>query len=138
MKRTEIIEELKKYDFDEKEYLVISSAALVIHGIKEETKDIDISVTRKYYQYLEEHYECELERYDDKNHVNIYYIHGIINFSTNYYSEDIDDFVMIDGIRVQSIPAIIRLKQMLNRPKDLRDLELIEKFLNRKIPRNIT
>lgn len=132
MNRLEILEKLKEYDFDSGEYVVISSAALVIHGIKEETKDIDISVTPKYYKYLEENYDCELEKYDAKNDVNIYYIDGVINFGTNYYSDLPDDFVVISGIRVQSISAITNLKTMLNRPKDLNDLELIKNYLKNR------
>lgn len=129
MNKSEMLEKLKEYNFNSDEYVVISSAALVILGIKEETKDIDISVTPKYYKYLEENYDCELEKYDDKNDVNIYYIDGVINFGTNYYSDLPYDFVIISGIRVQSIDAITNLKTMLNRPKDIKDLELIKNYL---------
>lgn len=130
MNRKDILNILSEYNFNFDEYVVISSAALVLHGVKEETKDIDISVTEDYYKYLEKNYECELERYDDKNDVNIYYIDDIINFSTNYYSDSEDDFVIINGVKVQSIPAIIKLKETLNREKDIKDLKLIDKFLN--------
>ena len=132
MNKEEILNKLKEYNFNSNEYMVISSAALVIQGIKYETKDIDISVTPKYYKYLENNYNCELERYDKKNDVNIYYIDNIINFSTNYYSEDKDDFVIFDGIKIQSISSVTRLKNMLNRPKDIKDIELINKFLEGK------
>lgn len=131
MNRVEILNKLKEYNFDTNEYMVISSAALVIQGVKEETKDIDISVTPKYYKYLEENYNCELERYDEKNNINIYYIDDVINFSTNYYSEDKDDFILLDGIKIQSISSVTRLKNMLNRPKDMKDIELINKFLEK-------
>lgn len=130
MNRKDILNILSEYNFNFDEYVVISSAALVLHGVKEETKDIDISVTEDYYKYLEKNYECELERYDNKNDVNIYYIDDIINFSTNYYSDSEDDFVIINGVKVQSIPAIIKLKETLNREKDIKDLKLIDKFLN--------
>ncbi len=131
MNKAEILNKLNEYNFDTNEYIVISSAALVIQGVKEETKDIDISVTPKYYKYLEENYNCELERYDEKNNINIYYIDDVINFSTNYYSEDKDDFILLDGIKIQSISSVTRLKNMLNRPKDMKDIELINKFLEK-------
>jgi len=131
MNKAEILNKLNEYNFDTNEYIVISSAALVIQGVKEETKDIDISVTQKYYKYLEENYNCELERYDEKNNINIYYIDDVINFSTNYYSEDKDDFILLDGIKIQSISSVTRLKNMLNRPKDIKDIDLINKFLEK-------
>lgn len=131
MNKVEILNKLNEYNFDPNEYIVISSAALVIQGVKEETKDIDISVTPKYYKYLEENYNCKLERYDEKNNINIYYIDDVINFSTNYYSEDKDDFILLDGIKIQSISSVTRLKNMLNRPKDMKDIDLINKFLEK-------
>ncbi len=131
MNKAEILNKLNEYNFDTNEYIVISSAALVIQGVKEGTKDIDISVTPKYYKYLEENYNCELERYDEKNNINIYYIDDVINFSTNYYSEDKDDFILLDGIKIQSISSVTRLKNMLNRPKDIKDIDLINKFLEK-------
>lgn len=128
--RKEILDILSEYNFNFDEYVVISGAALVLLGVKEETKDIDISVTEDYYEYLEKNYECKLEKYDDKNDVNIYYIDDVINFSTNYYSDSEDDFVIINGVKVQSIPAISKLKETLNREKDIKDLKLIDEFLN--------
>ena len=52
MNRKEIIKELKKYNLDPKKYIVISGAAMVLYGFKDETPDIDISVTKEYKKEL--------------------------------------------------------------------------------------
>ena len=50
LNKKDIISILDKYNLDNKKYVVISSAAMVLYGIKESTKDIDIAVTKEYYQ----------------------------------------------------------------------------------------
>lgn len=121
MKRREIIELLKSYKFDINEYIVLSGAAMVIHGLKDETNDIDISVTPEYYDYLLSHYDCEFEKINEFNHA-VYYIDNVINFGRDYYD---NERTIIDGISVQTIENIIRLKQYLNREKDKHDLNLL-------------
>ena len=48
MNKQDIIKALNKYHFDMNEYMVISGASMVLQGIKETTKDIDIAVSKKY------------------------------------------------------------------------------------------
>jgi len=129
MNKKQILESLEKYHLDPTQYIVLSGAAMVIHGIKEETNDIDISVTNELYHKLETKYQCELEKYDERTQSNIYYIDHILNFGTNFYDEK--KYVYIDGIRVQNIDGIIELKKKLNRAKDQIDLLKIEEFLKR-------
>ena len=45
LNREKIIEILNEYNFDCDKYVVLSSSAMVLHGIKKYTRDIDISVT---------------------------------------------------------------------------------------------
>lgn len=126
MNKIEIENILKKYNFDKKNYMVISGAALVLLGIKDSTNDIDISVTKEYYDNLLKKYDCKLECIF--NNINVYFIDNIINFSTNYYNED--DIISVNDIPVQKIESIKNLKLNLNKKKDIEDLNLIDKYLN--------
>lgn len=63
LNREKIIEILNEYNFDCDKYVVLSSSAMVLHGIKEYTRDIDIFVTWDYYKYLLDNYDCIFERY---------------------------------------------------------------------------
>ena len=126
MNKQEIIDNLKKYNLDKKEYYILSGASLVLQNIKETTYDIDITVTKKLEQYLLNNYKCEIEKIDENN-IKVYYIDNILNFSTNLYNKD--EIIIYNNYPVQSLEAIIKLKTKLNRTKDIRDIELIKKHI---------
>ncbi len=118
MNRKEIINYLKKYNFDPKKYIVISGAAMVLYGFREETSDIDIAVTKDYKKKLLKEYKCFLENIESDS----YMIDDIINFGDNYYKRRRE---YIEGFPVQKVMDLIDLKRKLNRAKDKKDLKLI-------------
>ena len=121
--RDQIIKILKDLNLDSDNYLVISGAAMVLLGIKEYTTDIDIAVTKEYYNYLIANYNCVYERTNEFNN-DCYIINNIINFGIDYYN---NDKLNILGIPVQTIEDLIKLKEFLHRDKDSSDIELIKK-----------
>ena len=124
MSKNEIIKILKKYNFDNKKYIVISGAAMVLHGIKNSTSDIDIAVTKEYYEYLLKHYKCDFDKINPYNH-KVYFIDNIINFGIDYFTSP----VYMDDIPIQKIDDILKLKNNLNRNKDKDDILLIQKVI---------
>lgn len=121
MNKENIIKLLNQYNFDKNKYVVISGAAMVLLGIKSIANDIDISVTPSYCKYLLNKYNCILEKEKD-NGVKVYFIDNVINFSTDYFDNNL---LFIEDIPVQSIDNLLLLKQSLNREKDKKDIELI-------------
>lgn len=128
MDRNDIINMLNKYNLDKSKYMVVAGSAMTLLGVKERTNDIDLAVTQDYYDYLLQKYNCKLE-ITNAFGVNVYFIDDVISFSTSYYTEDKD---WIDGIPIQKVEDIIKLKRGLNRPKDLIDIEILQKFLDKK------
>lgn len=124
MNKEDIIKLLNQYNFDKNKYVVISGAAMVLLGIKPTTNDIDISVTPSYCKYLLNKYNCILEKEKD-NGVKVYFIDNVINFSTDYFDNNL---LFIEDIPVQSINNLLLLKQSLNREKDKKDIELINMY----------
>ena len=124
MNKEEIINILKKYNFDKDQYIVISGACMVLYGIKETTSDIDISVTDEYYNYLINNYDCTFERINEFGE-KVYFIDNIINFSRSYYTKKKE---YINDIPVQNLDELIKLKEYLNRDKDKIDIERIRKY----------
>lgn len=118
MNRKEIISELKKYKLNPKKYLIISGAAMVLYGFKEDTPDIDIAVTKDYKKELLSKYDCVLENPE----VDAYIIDDTLNFAANYYKRRRE---YIEGFPVMTVEDLIFLKQKLNRKKDKIDLKLI-------------
>ena len=125
MVKNDIINILKKYNFDNDKYLVISGAAMVLLGIKSETSDIDIAVTYDYYQYLLDNYNCKFERINEYGAL-VWYIDEVINFSISYFS---DKCVWVFDIPVQIPEEILELKCKLKRDKDKIDSLLIKKYI---------
>lgn len=125
MNKNEILKILREYNLDSNEYMVISSASLVLQGIKETTKDINIAVSEKYYNYLINNFDVEFEK--ENLGVKVYYINRVINFSTNYYNRD--EVIMYEGLPIQSLEGIRNLKVSLNRSNDIEDINLIDKYL---------
>lgn len=121
--RDDIIKILKELNLDSNNYIVISGAAMVLLGIKEYTTDIDIAVTKDYYNYLLSNYDCVYERTNEFGN-KCYLINDNLNFGIDYYS---DNNINIDGIPVQTPNDLIKLKEFLHRDKDTIDIELIKK-----------
>lgn len=126
MNKKDIIDTLKKYNFDSTKYIVISSAAMVLLGIKDTTKDIDIAVSDDYYEYLLKNYNCKFERINECGK-KVYFIHDIINFSSTYYK---NNRLIIEEIPIQTANDILELKLFLKREKDYKDIELIKEYIN--------
>lgn len=127
MNRKEIIKTLKKYNFNPKKYLIISGAALVLYGLREETPSIDITTTKEYLKELLKEYDCILERVN-KDGSACYIIDDVINIGASYYSRRKE---YIEKFPVQTIEDLIKLKQKLNRPKDRKDLKSIFEYIKR-------
>lgn len=72
MNKAEIIEKLNKYNLNKKEVTIISGAALVLHGIIAKTNDIDICVTKNYYNFLINNYNCICDKTNVIGEKNIY------------------------------------------------------------------
>lgn len=103
--KEDIIRILKEYNLDSNRYVVITGAALVLNGLKEHTKDIDISVTSDYYRELLSKYNCSLEKVNEEGEC-IFYIDDIIKFGHIYYRKEKN---CIDGIPTFSKEKIIDL-----------------------------
>lgn len=125
MNKTDILNTLGKYHLDINEFMIISGASMVIQEIKENTKDIDIAVSKEYYDYLEKNYKCDVAKVI--NGLNIYSIDDVINFSTNYYNKD--EAIMYEGYPIQKLDKIREMKLKLSRQKDIQDINLINKYL---------
>ncbi len=125
MNKSQIIEIIEKYQLDKSQFIVISGAALVLLGIKNETKDIDIWCDENYSNYLLENYQCEFERINELGN-NAYMINQIINFGTSFQPKET---IIIDGIRCSSLIDILLLKKFLNRKKDKELIKRIENIL---------
>lgn len=120
LNKKDIEQLLKQLNFDPQEYIVISGAAMVIQGIKQETNDIDIVISNQLEATLnKKNYKFHLGDYN--NHI---YELGRIELFHVFYEET--EYIEIDGIRFATLESILKLKQKLNRKKDLIDIKTLD------------
>ena len=119
MKKADILARLQAFPYDPGEYWVVTGGAMVLHGLRERTHDIDLGCTSALADRLEaEGFPCELLA-DGTRHIRL--------------SEDLEVFenwlcdrvVFLEGVPVISLPGLLEMKQRLGREKDRRDVRLI-------------
>lgn len=124
MNRQEIIKTLKESDLNLKELWFGFGGGLVMHGLKENTKDIDAQISSSYFQELV-----------DKGHE---WKEAPMGGRMIVYSETVDLFetfektetTEIEGIQVETLETIIKRKLQRGREKDLKDVEMIRNHMN--------
>lgn len=131
MNKQEILKKIKKYNLPKDDFVIISGAAMVFHGLKDTTNDLDVTVKPSLEKFLRDNYNTRLDWYDESTNKGIYYLNDELNFSSNLKEIfDNKEYSIINGYKVQNIDSIIKLKQKLNREKDQKDLHLLNNQLN--------
>ena len=110
--------------FDPEYYWMVAGGAMVLHGIRSSTNDIDLGCTRSLADQLEAD-GCPTIRMSDGTR-KICYAPDIEIFEEWLC----DRVVIVDGIPSISLPGLVQMKQQLGREKDLRDIRLIEEYLS--------
>lgn len=126
MNREDLIEKMKATGFPPDQYWIQAGAAMLLHGLREQTHDIDIGCTPELTQRIRA-MGCPYEILED-GHFK-YAVTGDIEASENWAPGTV---TMIDGLPVVSLEDVLRLKEALGRPKDLRDIGRIREHLKKQ------
>lgn len=120
MDKASIILRLKTLAFDTNEYWVIAGAALVLHGLRKETADIDLACTKELFSCL------LLQGYVwEKNELG--YRKISLEDDIEIFEEwHVGEIVFIEGIPIASLRGIKEMKIQMGRDKDLQDIRLID------------
>jgi len=115
-----LIQRLQELSFPEKEYWVVAGGAMVLHGFRQQTRDIDLGCSTLLADKLEQQ-GYFVSRCDDGTRKIL-------------YSEDIEIFEnwlegaveIISGVPVVCIDGLMQMKKKLGREKDLVDIALMK------------
>ena len=123
MDRTEFIKRLEELDLPRSEFLILSGGSLLLRGIRQTTADMDICVSEELAKAL------DLENCP-KDEAGCY-----VPFEDVQMKPDMEGraFDVIEGFQCQTLDDILALKRRLMRPKDIKDIEAIENFLNKRV-----
>lgn len=119
MKAEDIRRRLAELALDTNEYRINAGGAMVLHGLREETHDLDIWCTKKLGDALAQRCEAQTlpdgtRRFVPAPDVEIY--ENMLPGKT----------VFLNGIPVAPLEDVLALKRRLNREKDQRDIAVLE------------
>ena len=119
MNKQEFIAKLEEFGFPKSEYMILSGGSLLLRGLREETADFDLCVSKK----LAEKLDLEHCPKDDKGY---YAPFENVQMTANLGERPFD---IVDGFQCETLESVLALKRMLDRPKDQRDIAVIEAYL---------
>ena len=123
MKREDVIKKVNELPWDRRDFWVVTGAAMVLYGIREETHDIDLGCTSA----LADRLEAEGNLCDRKpDGSRAFRIGGDVEVFENWLNDTVEQ---IEGIPVVSLSGLVEMKRRLGREKDLRDIRLIREYL---------
>ncbi len=126
MNREELVAKMKALDFPADQYWIQAGAAMLLHGLRERTHDIDIGCTPALMERIRA-MGCPYEVLADGHRK--YAVTEDIEASENWAPGTVS---FIEGLPVVSLEDVLDLKRSLNREKDQRDIARIEEYLKNK------
>ncbi len=116
-----LVQRLQELPFSKEEYWVVAGGAMVLHGFRLQTQDIDLGCSTSL-----------ADRLEQQGYAVTYCEDGTRKI---LYSEDVEIFEnwiegtveIMNGVPVVCVEGLIRMKKKLGREKDLADIVLIEK-----------
>ena len=120
MNKQEFVERLLELNLPRDSFCVFSGGSLLLQGVRDKTNDVDIAITKDLAN--------KIGLYDmEKDEYGMYLLQSDVQCNDNF--EELDK-VEVDGFWCESLESVLEFKKRLKRPKDLADIELIEKCLN--------
>lgn len=116
-----LLQRLQELPFPEKEYWVVAGGAMVLHGFRSQTHDIDLGCTTRLADKLER-LGYTVFRCEDGTRKILY--SDDVEFFENWIAGTVE---IISGIPVVCVEGLIQMKRNLGREKDLADIDQIEK-----------
>lgn len=124
--KADIVKIIKDMNLPLSEYWITSGAGLVMHGVKETTRDIDLGcITNLVEWFLRK--DCKYRVVDDNSRK--VEINDKIEILENWL---VDKIEIINGLPVGSLESIRKQKSELGREKDINDIKLIDEYTKNK------
>lgn len=127
LKRQDIIREyhqaIKELGIEPRDMVVGAGAACVLHGVREQTQDIDVAVADKLFDELLSTKQYTVRHFQTDEVLEYNSIIDIHRLSANIQIN------VIEGIHCYSVEQVLKQKQQLNRLKDQADIIALQRLL---------
>lgn len=133
MKADEIIQKVKELNLEPGSYIVFGSCPMALAGIRE-SSDIDFLATAEVRERFKKEGWQEVDKGPNDKPLakGDYEIHDQWNFSS--YQPTLEQLLatatVVEGVPFASLEEVRKWKQSSGRPKDLKDIELIDAYLS--------
>ena len=125
MTRKEFLERIEKLGLDRKRFCIISGGVMLMYGLREETGDIDIKMSPKYFTEIRDRFSVRKSPKFDY----LYELEDGVEVAVMDYG--FEDVVEMDGYLVESLQKQLEWKIANGREKDREDIERIREFLRK-------
>ena len=122
--RADIMEKLHAMNWPPEDYWVVAGAAMVLHGLRTETRDLDLGCTTALANALAAA-GVPFRQMDDGSG-RWFTLDGEIEVFENWLYDRAE---LVEGMPVISLQGLRQMKAALGREKDRRDIALIDAFL---------
>lgn len=129
----ELLSEFKKLNLPDGEYAVYGSGPLAVRGIRD-VHDLDVIVSNSLYRRLRDRYMEDEEKERIKiGKIEIYPPWGWSPEIKDLEMEEvISQAELIKGVRFTKLEDILDFKKRMGRPKDLKDIQLVNDYLEER------
>lgn len=124
MDKESIFKKLDDMQLDKEKVMIVSGASLVVHGVIDETDDIDLACEKSYYDALKWKTKTGAYGLEIKYH-DVFEI-GCDNL---YFPNDVN---IINGYKFLNLQKCLEMKKELNRSKDKNTIKILEKYITKK------
>ena len=136
MNRKQLVARLKGLGLPKGGYVLVAGGAMVMHGLRAETADLDIIVSPEVFEALGRMHGFIEAKPGKPRFVDLGSdVELSDNFDNAFPADSLSHAIEIDGVRVQPLEDILGFKEKLNRPKDQHDIKLLRDEIERRLSR---
>ena len=127
MNKCELLQLIDTLEFPKSDYYVLGGGCLVIRGIREETKDLDLCISKELFEIVKGKYKLNSFCRNEKGFYRVSPIIEVVVEGVYPFEFDI-----VDDYPVQKLDVLLHNKEQSEKEKDKRDVILIKEFIKRK------
>lgn len=125
---------IKDFELDKNTVVVGAGAALMLLGLRDKINDIDVAIPENDFDRISKKHKVVI--YEVKETTGIRKTKVIPNILGNidiHIEKDFENTILLDGIRIYSVPRLLKQKELMNREKDQEDIKKLKKYLKQEI-----
>ena len=117
------LNKLNELKLDKSKYCIISGGAMLMHGLKDKTNDIDLYILPEYFEELKNRFEFK----QSPKHPQLFELGEDIEMKVKDFSSD--DIEFVEGYPVFKLELELEWKLRHNREKDQESIQIIQNYL---------